>query len=262
MKRYLRISKSRLYFYSIGGALLGVPKAIAAMTSGEMKDTAELNPVFFHIKENLLSRLDLMLMFRSFGSLPSMFPKGGKYFWGSEDLPAPDGSVNNMISFVDTWSNINISDPNFDARCNSSVGTDIQVDFMMRRNLISNKSSSECFKFLKQFAPNYASLVEDHYSFGAFYKPEYRSNERYWTNPLESVLPNAPSMSIYSLYGVGKPTERSYFYKADSTETCSSIPFVIDNSVHQPERNFSYGVVLGEGDGTVPVRQKLIVCCD
>jgi phospholipid:diacylglycerol acyltransferase len=29
-----------------------------------------------------------------------------------------------------------------------------------------------------------------------------------WTNPLETRLPNAPSMRIFCLYGHGKPTER------------------------------------------------------
>lgn len=30
-----------------------------------------------------------------------------------------------------------------------------------------------------------------------------------WSNPLEARLPNAPSMSVYCIYGVGKPTEVS-----------------------------------------------------
>lgn len=32
-----------------------------------------------------------------------------------------------------------------------------------------------------------------------------------WINPLEARLPLAPDMRIYCLYGVGKPTERSYW---------------------------------------------------
>lgn len=34
-----------------------------------------------------------------------------------------------------------------------------------------------------------------------------------WSNPLEVQLPKAPSMTIYCLYGVGKETERAYFYQ-------------------------------------------------
>jgi phospholipid:diacylglycerol acyltransferase len=33
-----------------------------------------------------------------------------------------------------------------------------------------------------------------------------------WINPLEARLPLAPNMRIYCLYGVGKPTERSYWF--------------------------------------------------
>ena len=44
---------------------------------------------------------------------------------------------------------------------------------------------------------------------------EVEANEKKmekWINPLESRLPLAPNMRIYCLYGVGKPTERSYWY--------------------------------------------------
>lgn len=47
-------------------------------------------------------------------------------------------------------------------------------------------------------------------------QPSLRSTDtqdadpRRWTNPLETRLPNAPSMQIYCLYGHGKPTERGY----------------------------------------------------
>lgn len=63
-------------FMNIGGPLLGVPKTMSTLVSGEMKDTAELNAVLQYIKENLLSKEDLVKIFRSFGSLPSMVPIG------------------------------------------------------------------------------------------------------------------------------------------------------------------------------------------
>jgi hypothetical protein len=46
-------------------------------------------------------------------------------------------------------------------------------------------------------------------------REEVEANEKRmekWINPLESRLPLAPNMRIYCLYGVGKPTERSYWY--------------------------------------------------
>lgn len=78
-------------FINIGGPLLGVPKTLSAVLSGmfplesrpifrfggayaysiigEMRDTAELNPAMQFIKENLLSRNDMVNMFRYFFSL-------------------------------------------------------------------------------------------------------------------------------------------------------------------------------------------------
>jgi hypothetical protein len=37
-----------------------------------------------------------------------------------------------------------------------------------------------------------------------------------WYNPLESRLPFAPSMTMYALYGVGKPTERTYLFRKNA----------------------------------------------
>ena len=37
-----------------------------------------------------------------------------------------------------------------------------------------------------------------------------------WYNPLESRLPWAPNMTIYALYGVGKETDRVYFYRRNA----------------------------------------------
>lgn len=36
--------------------------------------------------------------------------------------------------------------------------------------------------------------------------------QRWWANGLSSSLPKAPNMTLYSLYGVGKPSERGYVY--------------------------------------------------
>jgi phospholipid:diacylglycerol acyltransferase len=52
------------------------------------------------------------------------------------------------------------------------------------------------------------------YDFG--YRARFGRNEaedpRTWTNPLTMQLPRAPSMKIVCYYGVGKATERAYFY--------------------------------------------------
>lgn len=104
------------------------------------------------------------------------------------------------------------------------------------------------------------------------------NDPRKWTNPLEIRLPNAPSLKIYCIYGVGKETERSYWYQNggysregvistenSKCEDCSdSTPRVpldlplsrkswIDSTVNLDSENpkVRSGVIFGEGDGTV-----------
>lgn len=68
-------------FTSIGGAFLGVPKAISSLLSGEMRDTAEMNVVLDFVREQVFSRRDIMTFLRSFRSMAGMLPKGGNRIW-------------------------------------------------------------------------------------------------------------------------------------------------------------------------------------
>ncbi len=109
---------------------------------------------------------------------------------------------------------------------------------------------------------------------------QYKNDPRYWTNPLESSLPYAPNMKIYCMYGIGKGTERAYFYKktdvidktvdkmkeknlSDEEEKVTDkeieekmekdTPCKIDNTINVPEERLHSGVQDTEGDGTVPL---------
>ena len=73
---------------------------------------------------------------------------------------------------------------------------------------------------------------------------------RKWTNPLETRLPRAPNMKIYCFYGIGKETERSYFYR-ESGDSSSALNVTIDTAVNKDE--VVNGIIPGEGDGTVPL---------
>ena len=86
-----------------------------------------------------------------------------------------------------------------------------------------------------------------------------------WHNPVSSPLPYAPNMKIYCTYGVGVSTERGYVYKTNLDEskngtTLSDPPFIIDNEYNDPERNISYGVHSGDGDGSVPLLSLGFMC--
>lgn len=73
----------------IGTPHLGVPKAVSASLSGEMRDTAELGAWLDYARKKMLSALDMVALFRGFFSVMSMGPKGGERVWG-DDRGAPD----------------------------------------------------------------------------------------------------------------------------------------------------------------------------
>ncbi len=78
-------------FVMIGAPHLGVPKAISAIMSGEMRDTAEMATWMTYLRRRaLLSNIDMTGLLRGFHSVPSMLPKGGTAIWGSESHGAPD----------------------------------------------------------------------------------------------------------------------------------------------------------------------------
>lgn len=82
---------------------------------------------------------------------------------------------------------------------------------------------------------------------------EVEDNEkdhRKWMNPLETRLPLAPNLKIFCFYGVGKSTERSYFYREDQDPN-SSLNVTMDTSLTMGA--VDHGVIPGEGDGTVPL---------
>ncbi|GLU19259.1 hypothetical protein SLE2022_355200 [Rubroshorea leprosula] len=91
--------------------------------------------------------------------------------------------------------------------------------------------------------------------------PKY-NHYKYWSNPLEMKLPNAPDMEIYCMYGVGLPTERAYVYKLSPTAgRCKSIPYQIDSSANGEEGGCrNHGVYLSDGDESVPVLSAGFMC--
>ncbi|XP_059634781.1 phospholipid:diacylglycerol acyltransferase 1-like [Cornus florida] len=105
-------------------------------------------------------------------------------------------------------------------------------------------------------APKMMKRGSAHFSYGIADNLDDKKYEhyRYWSNPLETKLPNAPDMEIFSLYGVGIPTERAYVYKLSPAAECY-IPFQIDASA-DGEGEWSClkgGVFAVDGDETVPV---------
>ncbi|KAI4376509.1 hypothetical protein MLD38_014262 [Melastoma candidum] len=112
-------------------------------------------------------------------------------------------------------------------------------------------------------APKLMKRGSAHFSYGIaddLDDPKY-DHYKYWSNPLETKLPNAPDIEIYSMYGVGIPTERAYVYKVAPMSDCY-IPFQIDTSVtgENEESCLKDGVFSVDGDETVPVLSAGFMC--
>ncbi|KNZ80989.1 Phospholipid:diacylglycerol acyltransferase [Termitomyces sp. J132] len=70
---------------------------------------------------------------------------------------------------------------------------------------------------LEQTPSTFQKMIATNYSFGLERDETVLEKNNLdptkWTNPLEVRLPNAPSMKLYCVYGHGKETERSYWYR-------------------------------------------------
>lgn len=74
---------------NLAAPLLGLPKALAPLISGESRETADLMQGVAFLVESYLSRTRRAGLFRTWGSLQTMLPVGGPKVWGNA-THAPD----------------------------------------------------------------------------------------------------------------------------------------------------------------------------
>lgn len=277
-------------FTSIAGTFLGVPKAMAALLSGEMRDTVEVPPAAAFLLEKFFSRKERARLFRTWAGSASMLIKGGNAVWGN-DTWAPDDWHNStdthgsLYAFKKTHDKLHLGAGDAAESRNDSDGQPTH-DVSAHLQVQSNLSASDALTWLLQQTPaSFQRMVEQNYSNGIEYDEaklkENNQDPRKWSNPLEIALPIAPSMKVIAMYGVGKPTERSYYYQKGPFEqeatiaegdhaTCQddsctngtdAIPLGfptarshwIDTTVHDERKSpkIRSGCKMGEGDGTV-----------
>lgn len=222
-------------YVDISGSVLGTPKAITALLSGEMKDTVQLNGLAVYGLEKFFSRRERSDMLKSFAGIPSMLPKGGSLIWGDMDS-APDDCLNlNRTECENTM--------------NETLGNFIRFSEEIGEYSRSNLTVDESIEFLLNQGPEwFKRRTLEHYSYGyAKNENELFENEKdfsKWSNPLEVPLPNAPDMKVYCFYGVGNPTERAYYYKEEEDKVTSRLNVTIDTEKKK-------SVLMSDGDGTV-----------
>ncbi|KAF9917323.1 hypothetical protein BX616_001354 [Lobosporangium transversale] len=272
-------------FVNIAGPMLGVPKTLAAVLSGEVRDTAQLGVVSAYVLEKFFSRRERADLFRSWGGLSSMIPKGGDRVWGSIKGAPDDGTHDEEETLVkekiakheevpDAISKKKRSDrksPTFGAMLAFAQGSNMDHHTM-----------DDSMQLLSKMAGNdFNTMLTKNYTVGASVTQAQMDKTNKlptsWSNPLEASLPNAPNMKIYCLYGVGKSTERSYTYNRMSdftppildqrpgnvSDETGRVPNIyIDTSVHDDKLGISYGVHQGDGDGTVPLLSTGYMCVE
>ena len=226
---------------NISGCMLGAVKGLTAVLSGEMRDTAQLNAFAVYGLEKFLSKEERAEIFRAMPGISSMLPKGGEAVWGNatwapDDQPGQDVSFGNVLNFRES---------------NSSLTA-------------KNLTTSESLDYLLEQSESwYRDQVVGSYSHGVAHTTnEVEMNERdprKWLNPLETRLPLAPDMKIYCFYGVGKPTERSYFYQ-EERDPSVKLNVSIDTTVTNADAGVDHGVMMGEGDGTVNLLSTGYMC--
>jgi phospholipid:diacylglycerol acyltransferase len=279
-------------YVNIAGTLLGVPKAIPALLSGEMKDTAAVFVQFAGLLEQYFGRRWRKNLWNTWGSLFGMLPKGGDAIWGiGSDVVVGEDNFNekNSTQFhnaselrnkyerfpIITWAD--------DSTQNCTVAPFNETGWTMHDTL----------DYIYNYGGGYSDLIYSsvfsHESKKGWKKRTASLDKRkHWHDPIAMPLPRAPSMKLYCLYGVGVPTERSYHYKLDcgkvisNQSTCSlgvhdnsddrqcinstdldeppEWPAGIDTSAYDEQKDLQYGVRFSDGDGTVPLISLGYMC--
>ncbi|KAH9973691.1 Lecithin:cholesterol acyltransferase-domain-containing protein [Lactifluus volemus] len=215
---------------SVAGTHLGVTKAMAALLSGEMKDTVDLNPPA-HTVRNTLSPLTLLVLerffskkerqslFRSWVGGASMWVKGGNAVWGNATFAPDDEEVDHhthgeLISFRPAVpiprDDKDVETPPFMQGEAQTAATQVA-----RRNpapVSKNLTADEAGVWILRHTPlTFRKMIATNYSYGIEREEDVlRLNDldhTKWTNPLEIRLPTAPSLQFYCVYGHGKETE-------------------------------------------------------
>ncbi|KAF3763707.1 LACT-domain-containing protein [Cryphonectria parasitica EP155] len=224
---------------NISGCMLGAVKGIPAVLSGEMKDTAQLNAFAVYGLEKFLSKEERADIFRAMPGISSMLPIGGDAVWGNLSW-APDdqpGQISSYGSFLNFRRGVNWTVPE------------------------KNMTVSNAMDFLLNTTEDwYQAQIRGSFSHGiARTTAEVEANEkdfRKWINPLETRLPLAPSLKVYCFYGVGKSTERGYYYR--TPDISSTLNITIDTGLIHGV--VDHGVIMGEGDGTVNLLSSGYMC--
>lgn len=241
---------------NIAPAMLGSPKSLAVTLSCECKDTAIFGHMDWHVWKSinlLLPPSERLALWRSWPGGHALIPKGGDLVWGNTTHAADDILQGNVTAETPSYGvifcvrNITGGDDEFNATKHNANAS------------LTLLTMDGALDLLRKESPQSFKLADEWMKFGAkasdFTDDAHTKHFSYWTNPLESQLPNAPSHTIYSLYGVGIPTERGFHYEFDQVRQDdgdnNTLAYVLDANLNGAK--VARGIHLGDGDLTVPL---------
>lgn len=248
-------------FINIAAPFLGVSKSISGLLSGESRTTVSfLEGVMFDflINSDIRKRV-----FQSWGSVKTLLPKGGAKIWGSGFILNIDGkeiSFDELMHVLHNERNYDkalkeiinrgvpdtgmISKENVDAEIKSlKTQTSILYEYLVKSKSKRKACQNERNELVHKINRNLEKIANLEKQTNIETKMKKQND---WVDPTKCKLPYAPSMKIYSCYGVGKVTERGYYYTFTKNGNLKiNTKYRSDNVIN--------GVSLCDGDGTVPV---------
>ena len=242
---------------NVAGSLLGAPKSVTSVLSAEMRDSAEMGDTMNWLRSKIFSRKQMLGFLRSLGSLPSLFPRGGRAIWGD-----PSSENRGRILSFNEFHRKPLSESS-----DNHLQKTNQTCAQLHEDEIAQKyfGVEGAYGLLRRLAPKFMSLVDSSYSFGLTKSPPPAGagDQKTWSNPLQSALPKAPRMQIACMYGVGKPSEVGYAYrikpqKAGVNSSC--LRAKVDMDVSKTGGDYVKGVKCTDGDGTIPLEGLGLMC--
>ncbi|KAI8846671.1 Lecithin:cholesterol acyltransferase-domain-containing protein [Chytridium lagenaria] len=228
---------------NIAGPMLGSPKTLPSVLSGEMRDTINLNTYASYVLEQFFSRKERRSLFRNWGGMRTLHPMGGGLIWGKSDTEAPDDLEKTM-------------------KFGTSTRNETSNQYPVSRRVIA--------AVLFVYGDYGKKCEKDHALHAAKSDQEVASassKPQNWLNPLLCPLPQVAKrddessrFKIVCEYGVGIPTERKYFY-ADYGEDPSDERYLIHTGL-QDEKKVVNGVLLSDGDISVPLISLGYMCAN
>lgn len=250
---------------NIAGAFLGAPKAMTAVISGEARDTAEINRFDLWL-EKIFGRARRQQMAATWGSVWTLFAKGGETVWPGNFITFRNSNNEDPAQLVpDDLKNV---DPTATWISAKGCAADWEEAGASKSDLISmieefgkkNRTVTDFLHMISNWGSGNGKSFVDAVGVEVIESDcEGNRSSNCLGNPLVSPLWKGTDFKTYCLYGVGIPTELSYFYKRNPTKG-DGVPWILDTSYNDPKENVRVGVKFTDGDATVPLASLGYMC--